>query len=188
MLFSIQAVIFLAMSALAQALPSAEPMPAVGTIDAESGLRVVEVTNHDDAVETWYGEVGDTPNPAQVLSRRADCLNYVATCNGDAGGSHLAPKSTCLKLKTKLANDGTKFPKSPRALCIKDKAGKCCVSWSKVPSTYRVLGKRALWSGVNAIYNVCGKDRKTISGRNTSAKVGTECMTVCLSNRKDGCK
>jgi hypothetical protein len=95
MLFNLQIAAVLAMSvARIQAFPTADAVPAVGSI--EDGMRVEQVEQREDGTLVWYSDPTDVtpveaaPAADDALMSRQVCSNTIASCNGEAGGSYLA--------------------------------------------------------------------------------------------------
>jgi hypothetical protein len=192
MLFNLQIAAVLAMSvARIQAFPTADAVPVVGSI--EDGMRIEQVEQREDGTLVWYSDPTDVtpvdtvPAANDALMSRQVCSNTIASCNGEAGGSHLAKPAICSELINNIGSNSNTLKGSPRSICKSATGqGRCCVSWNKKPSNPRGPTSQ-LANPANAIFKECYRGIK-VSGRNTSAQVGGQCMTVCLSNRPKGCK
>lgn len=153
-------------------------------LDARSATtELVELYSEvfENATFTWYGvKDGDSSttitDPALV---RRQCANGPLECSNN----HSFDDDGYLALQYYLSSDANgELLKTPRSVCRTTRGEKCCVSWGSVPQWG--IKKGDLLPAMNRIYNACYVGN---SGLVKQADLGGSCITICLSDREDGC-
>ncbi|KAJ7610031.1 hypothetical protein DFH06DRAFT_1148268 [Mycena polygramma] len=162
--------------AIAAGIVHAIPAPAPD--DGGSGLvisHIVPVGQYN--MTYWVESPGTAAVASGALSARACGTNDV-TCSDD----HVATTAICTDLIASL-NDDTSVKDSPRAICLKQGSDQCCVSWS---SGVGAMVERNLFAPADAIKKQCWSPTFG-SGLARNVLLNGACVTVCLSNRPNGC-
>ncbi|KAK1763901.1 hypothetical protein QBC33DRAFT_622604 [Phialemonium atrogriseum] len=160
-------------------LPRADTTP--------DGLIVIDVSQDGNNTLTWYADVPGSEAKRSGLEAAGAPLEARA-CGSVAVscfGSNLADATNCANLISALRRDPFRqLSQSPRAVCLGQGGGECCVSWSKAVSG---LEQGDLLNGANFVLQDCLKSGNRVSGLTRNVQLQSSCVTECLSNRPDGC-